>query len=251
MTTSGTYNFQPSSAELTLEAFSRCQIRGAALDRDMMIEARRSLNMMQIEYQNRPGWNLWTVDGPVTLPLVAGQNLYVLGNIIGDNATVAILDCWYTIINGYGPGQNLDRWMVPMSETDYAMIPQKLMPGQPTRYWYQKLREPLQQLYIWQVPTVGQDTAANYAELNFYRVRRIQDADYADGTQMDATIRALNAVCWDLAIVLAGKYKPELVAQPGNFLERMAAQSWKLFADKDRDDSDISVTPSLYGYYRS
>ena len=69
MTTSGTATFNLDIADLVEEAFERC---GAELRTGYDLRtARRSLNLLTVEWANR-GINLWTIDqGSVTL--IPGQ----------------------------------------------------------------------------------------------------------------------------------------------------------------------------------
>ena len=69
MTTSGTSTFNLDLNNLVEEAFERC---GAELRTGYDLKtARRSLNLLTIEWANR-GINLWTLE-QITIPLVQGQ----------------------------------------------------------------------------------------------------------------------------------------------------------------------------------
>ena len=74
MTTSGTSSFNLDLSELIEDAFERC---GAELRTGYDFRtARRSLNLLTIEWANR-GINMWTIEqGQITL--VQGQNTYDL-----------------------------------------------------------------------------------------------------------------------------------------------------------------------------
>ena len=61
MTTSGTYNFNPSLGEVVLYAYNLCEIRSTALAQEHMEAARMASNMLLANWSNR-GVNLWTVD---------------------------------------------------------------------------------------------------------------------------------------------------------------------------------------------
>jgi hypothetical protein len=61
MTTSGTYNYNPSLGELTLYAFNLAEIRNTAIAQEHMESARMASNMLLANWSNR-GVNLWTVD---------------------------------------------------------------------------------------------------------------------------------------------------------------------------------------------
>ena len=70
MTTSGTYNFNPSLGELTLYAFNLCGLRNTSLLQEHMQSARMAANMLAMRWSNQ-GVNLWAVD-LVTVAACAG-----------------------------------------------------------------------------------------------------------------------------------------------------------------------------------
>ena len=61
MTTSGTYNFNPSLGELVLYAYNLCEVRNTAIAQEHMEAARMASNMLLATWSNR-GVNLWAVD---------------------------------------------------------------------------------------------------------------------------------------------------------------------------------------------
>lgn len=61
MTTSGTYNFNPSLGEVVLYAYNLCDIRNTAIAQEHMEAARMASNLLLANWSNR-GVNLWTVD---------------------------------------------------------------------------------------------------------------------------------------------------------------------------------------------
>jgi hypothetical protein len=126
--TSGTTIFNLDLSELVEEAFERCgsQLRSGY---DLRT-ARRSLNLMSIEWANR-GINLWTVE-ECSIPLVTNQGIY---NIPAD--TIDILDLETRTSNASTSNQtdiNLSR----ISESTYATIPNKLTTGRPVQVYYNR-----------------------------------------------------------------------------------------------------------------
>ena len=101
MTTSGTANFNLDLGDLVEEAFERCgQELRSGYD---MRTARRSLNLLTIEWANR-GINLWTIEEG-TIPLVQGQIEYPL-----PDDTIDLLD--HVVRTGTGQNQvdiNINR----------------------------------------------------------------------------------------------------------------------------------------------
>jgi len=61
MSTSGTYNFNPSLGEVVLYAYNLCDIRNTAIAQEHMESARMASNLLLANWSNR-GVNLWTVD---------------------------------------------------------------------------------------------------------------------------------------------------------------------------------------------
>lgn len=87
MATSGTYAFDPSLADIVLDAFDRIQVRPAAITVDHMASARRSLNQIFVRWANR-GLNLWLIDEQV-VTLNTGQYNYAV-----PGSTVMMLETW-------------------------------------------------------------------------------------------------------------------------------------------------------------
>jgi hypothetical protein len=121
MSTSGTTTFNLDLNNLVEEAFERC---GAQLRSGYDLKtARRSLNLLTIEWANR-GINLWTIEqGQVNL--VTGQGLYPI-----DNDTIDLLDSVIRQNNGSASNQ-VDINISRISESTYLTIPNKLTTGRP------------------------------------------------------------------------------------------------------------------------
>lgn len=242
--TSGTYSFNPSVAETIVEAFSRCEKPASELTREMMFEARRSVNYELVKWSNR-GINLWAVDLQ-SIPILAGVGVYT-GTPQGvPPETVAVLDCYWSQRNGFGAGVNNDRLMLPMSRDEYAEYPNKLAQGIPTRYWFERTIPP--QMVIYQTPSTGQDsTTANTPYfIDYYRLRRLQDAAPTTGQTADVEYRFLDALAAGLSLRLCLKYKPEKY----QILKAEAEESWAFAASANRDDSPITVSPQIQRYWR-
>jgi hypothetical protein len=125
MSTSGTTTFNLDLNNLVEEAFERCgsQLRSGY---DLRT-ARRSLNLLTIEWANR-GINLWTIEqGQVNL--VTGQGLYPI-----PNDTIDLLDTVVRQNNGSASNQ-IDINISRISESTYSTIPNKLTTGRPIQVW--------------------------------------------------------------------------------------------------------------------
>lgn len=237
MATSGTYAFDLPNSDVIVEAFDRCEVRGTALTRQHILSGRRSLNLMMVELSNR-GVNLWQVK-PFTIQLVIGQATYVAGSGVTNISpnTVSMLDVYYTIINGNSSGVNTDRILLPISETEYAQLPNKALAGPPTSYWYQKLMTGQQQITLWQVPDQGYPDV----QVSGYYLSRIQDAGFAGGQTPDIPYLGLDMLCAGMAVRLAEKYAKDKVAD----LKASYMEALELFLDTDREDVPITIWPAF------
>lgn len=125
MTTSGTTAFNLDVNDLIEEAFERCglELRSGYDFRT----ARRSLNLLTVEWANR-GINLWTVEqGQIVLN--TGQAMYAL-----PNNTIDLLD--QVIRQNTGSSSNqIDINISRIAEPTYASIPNKLTQGRPIQVW--------------------------------------------------------------------------------------------------------------------
>lgn len=125
MTTTGTTTFNLDLNDLIEEAYERCglELRSGYDFRT----ARRSLNLLTVEWANR-GINLWTVEqGQITMN--TGQAMYAL-----PNNTIDLLD--HVIRQNQGSSSNqIDINISRISEPTYSTIPNKLTTGRPIQVW--------------------------------------------------------------------------------------------------------------------
>jgi len=123
MTTSGLSTFNLDLTDLVEEAYERCgQELRSGYD---LRTARRSINLMTIEWANR-GINLWTIEQG-QIPMVTGQAIYAL-----PLDTIDLLD---TVVRT-GTGQNqIDINITRISESTYMSIPTKNAQGRPIQVW--------------------------------------------------------------------------------------------------------------------
>jgi hypothetical protein len=123
MATTGTSTFNLDMNDLIEEAFERCgqELRTGYDFRT----ARRSLNLLSIEWANR-GINLWTIEQG-QIPLYQNQSIYSL-----PVDTIDLLD--QVVRTGTGTNQtdiNINR----ISESTYSTIPNKNATGRPIQVW--------------------------------------------------------------------------------------------------------------------
>ena len=127
MTTSGTQSFNLELKDIMEEAFERCgkELRTGYEFRT----ARRSLNLLTIEWANR-GINLWTIEQGA-IPLVTGQAIYPV-----PVDTIQLLD---TVIRQNNATTNqIDINISNIAEPTYSSIPNKLTQGRPIQYWFNR-----------------------------------------------------------------------------------------------------------------
>jgi len=127
MPTSGLSLFNLDLNNIVEEAFERC---GAELRTGYDLRtARRSLNLLTIEWANR-GINLWTMEQG-SIPLVTGQAIYLI-----PVDTIQILD---TVIRQQpGTLNQIDINISNIAEPTYSSIPNKLTQGRPIQYWFNR-----------------------------------------------------------------------------------------------------------------
>lgn len=202
-----------------------------------MLSAIRSLNLELLNFTSNSGISLWKVV-PFTIQLVAGQSVYNEG--VGPTNfpanTVTMLDVFFSIINGGGTGINIDRIMIPMSRTIYDELSNKLQPGIPTMYWFEKTVP--RQFVIYQPSLQAYPTV----QIGGHCMVRAQDANLTGGQTPDIDPLATDALCARMALRLGRKYAAEKPAVIQG-LKADAKEAWELFIDTNREDAPIRILP--------
>lgn len=222
------YNFSPTGGEIILNAFDRIQVRPTEIEQTQMQRAVMEMNLALVKLNNQQP-NLWTVDLQ-SFPLVQGSATYSI-----PAETTMILDAFIR----YGTNPTLDRYLFPISRTEYAAISTKTTQGFPSQYWFDRLISPTVTFYL------TPDGAFPYTFF-YYRVRQIQDATITNGYNIEVIYRFLDAVTADLAHRLARIYKPELEA--ARRIDR--DEAWGIAATQDVEYVPMYITPGLGGYWR-
>jgi hypothetical protein len=126
--TTGTSGFNLDFTEIAEEAFERAG-REMRTGYDLRT-ARRSMNLMTIEWSNR-GLNMWAIE-PGTFTLVPGLNTYPL--------PVDTIDLLEQVIRTGANSESLqsDLNITRISVSTYATIPNKLTQGRPIQVWIQR-----------------------------------------------------------------------------------------------------------------
>ena len=243
MTTSGTSSFNLDLSELIEDAFERC---GAELRTGYDFRtARRSLNLLTIEWANR-GINMWTIEqGQITL--VQGQNTYDL-----PIDTIDLLEHQIRTNAGQQATQtdiNISR----ISVSTYATIPNKLSQGRPIQVWIQRMSGATYpsttnpngvnsggvdapKITVWPTP----DGSQTYTFV-YWRLRRIQDDGTGVNTQ-DIPFRFLNCMVAGLAYYLSMKL-PNMDPQRIAGLKADYEQQFQLAAEEDREKAPVRFVP--------
>lgn len=236
MTTSGTDTFNLSLNELIEEAFERC---GAELRTGYDFRtARRSLNLLTIEWANR-GINLWTIEQG-QIEMVQGQITYDL-----PVDTIDLLD--HVIRTQTGQGQtdiNISR----ISVDTYSTIPNKNAQGRPIQVWINRqsgATEPVTgvaypQINVWPAPE-----QSDYYTFVYWRLRRIQDAGNGVTTQ-DIPFRFLPCMVAGLAYHLSKKIPGAMERTP--MLKADYEELWLQAADEDREKAALRIAPRQLFY---
>jgi len=228
VSTSGTYAYNPSLGEIVLYAFNLCGIRNTAILQEHMESANMAANMMLGRWSSQ-GVNLWAVDLQ-TIALVQGTATYSV-----PSNTIVMLDAYIVQTSG---NSTTNRLILPISRTEYASYPNTTQQGFPTTYWFDRLLSPT--VTLWPVPD-GSETS-----LNYYRVRQIQDAAFANGTQVEIPYYFLEAFAYGLAERLALIWSPEKVAM----LKPMADESYQIAAQQNIETAQQYISPMISSYWR-
>jgi hypothetical protein len=228
MTTSGTTGFNLEFTEIAEEAWERAG-REMRSGYDLRT-ARRSMNLMTIEWQNR-GINMWTIDEG-TINLVQGVAEYDL-----PADTIDLLD--HVVRTGSGQvSTQYDLGISRISVSTYATIPNKLQQARPIQVWIRRLRDN-PKIVVWPTPDQG-TLASPYYVFKYWRMRRIQDAGAGVQTA-DANFRFLPALVAGLAYHISMKV-PELAPRI-DMLKRAYEEQFDLAAGEDREKASVRFVP--------
>jgi hypothetical protein len=234
MTTSGTTTFNLNLNDLVEEAFERC---GAELRTGYDLRtARRSLNLLTIEWANR-GINLWTIEQG-SIPLVQGQIVYDL--------PIDTIDLLEHVVRTQTGEQQTDITISRISIDTYSTIPNKNAQGRPIQVWINRqsgatypvdgVANP--QINVWPAPD-----QSNFYTFVYWRLRRLQDAGDGTTTQ-DIPFRFLPCLVAGLAYHLSLKVPGALERSMG--LKAQYEELWQQAADEDREKAPLRIAPRQY-----
>jgi len=225
MTTSGTTAFDMDFTEIAEEAWERA---GSEMRSGYDLRtARRSMNLLTIEWQNR-GINMWTIDSG-SLSLTNGTGQYTL-----PADTIDLLE--QVVRTGAGNvSTQSDLTISRISVSTFASIPNKLTTGRPVQVWVERLRD-APRINIWPVPDSNDYTFV------YWRMRRVEDA--GSGVQTaDMNFRFFPCLVAGLAYYIAMKV-PELVDRVP-MLKSVYDEQYELAAGEDREKTSYELIPRI------
>ena len=226
MATSNTTAFDMEFTEIAEEAFERAG-REMRSGYDLRT-ARRSMNLLTIEWQNR-GINMWTVDSG-TIDLVKGQTTPY--DLPAD--TIDLLEHQIRTNSGNTSTQT-DLTINRISVSTYASIPNKLTQGRPIQLYIERLRD-VPKVNVWPIPD------SNDYKLYYWRMRRIEDA--GSGVQTaDMNFRFFPCLVAGLAYYIAMKL-PEMIDRVP-LLKAVYDEQFDLAAGEDREKTSARFVPRM------
>lgn len=189
--------------------------------------ARRSMNLMTIEWQNR-GINMWTIDSG-TINLVKGTSQYTL-----PADTIDLMEHQIRTNSGNSNTQS-DLTISRISVSTYASIPNKLSEGRPIQLYVERLRD-APKVNVWPVP--DNDDYVLY----YWRMRRIEDAGSGIQTA-DMNFRFFPCLVAGLAYHISMKV-PELVERIP-MLKAVYDEQFDMAAGEDREKTSARFVPRI------
>jgi len=210
MTTSGSTGFSPEFTEIAEEAWERAG-REMRSGYDLRT-ARRSMNLMTIEWQNR-GINMWTIDQG-TITLTAGVNTYAL-----PTDTIDLLE--HVIRTGQNVSSTqADLTITRISVSTFATIPNKLQQARPIQVWIQRLSGQVSPANATLSSTINSTTTtitlSSTASLPSAGFVRIDSEDilyqWLDGNSLGGVVRGQNGTTAASHTAGATIYNPNLPA---------------------------------------
>ena len=187
--------------------------------------ARRSLNIMLLEWQNR-GLNLFTIDAG-TLTLTAGTATYTM-----PVDTIDVIE--HQLRTGSGTNQ-IDTALERVSVSTYANQSNKNTSGRPSQIYVERLSAETK-VTLWPVP----DSTTPY-ELSYYRLKGIDGVSSGLGTNAAIPPRFVPCLIAGLAYYVAMK-KPEAAARVVPLKQEYEYQ-FELAAGEDSETASIKFVP--------
>lgn len=230
MATSTTWAFDLDLSDILEEAYDRIGVpMRSGYD---YRKARRSLDLLLLEWQNR-GLNLWTVKSD-SQTLTAGTSAYTLAG-----ERIDIIEGLLRI-NAGDTTKQTDLTMRRVSVSHYAHQTNKLQTGRPIQFWIERTPTAII-VNLWPVP----DAITPYVFFYYY-MERIEDTGKPATNKVDVPGRHLPPLVAGLAYQLALKIPDKFPLLPA--LEKEYEKQWALAADSVREKASLFIRPGGYNY---
>ena len=212
----------PDMPEIFEEAFERAGLE-MRTGYDLKT-ARRSLNLLTLEWQNR-GLNLFTIEAG-TLAVTAGTATYTL-----PTDTIDIIE--HQIRTGTGTNQ-VDTALERVSVATYAQQTNKNTQGRPTQIYVQRLPTETK-VTLWPVP----DSTTTYT-ISYFRLKGIDGLSSGVGSTVTSVPpRFVPCLVAGMAYYLAMKKNPQMAAS----LKQEYEFQFQLAAGEDEETASIKFVP--------
>ena len=212
----------PDMPEIFEEAFERAGLE-MRTGYDLKT-ARRSLNLLTLEWQNR-GLNLFTIEAG-TLAVTAGTATYTL-----PADTIDIIE--HQIRTGTGTNQ-IDTSLERVSVATYAQQTNKNTQGRPTQIYVQRLPTETK-VTLWPVP----DNTTAYT-ISYYRLKGIDGLSSGVGITISSVPpRFVPCLVAGMAYYIAMKKNPQMAAN----LKQEYEFQFQLAAGEDEETASIKFVP--------
>ncbi len=225
--TTKTYDFNPPAGEILLEAFSRIGVRPTGLTATHLQRGQMAENLILAELSNLQP-NLWEVELK-SIPLGAGIATYSL-----PSETVMVTDVYIRYSSPV-----IDRYISPISRTEYASLPNKATQNFPNQYWFNRRVSP--EITFYPTPDSNGPYVARY-----YSVRQTQDVQLEGGDTVEIPYRYLEAFVSGVAWQLSKSYAPQVKDSLFGDYQR----ALQIVMTQDTENVPLFITPGLAGYWR-
>jgi hypothetical protein len=223
MVSSGTTAFSLDIGEIVDEAFGRIGVSVGKITTEHLISARRSLNLLQIEWENKFPLN-WKID-EFSFTIVGGTATYSVSDTVSSVARAIYRDL-----------QERDFVVRPISRADYFSIYDKSLTGTlPNQFFFDKEANTVT---LFPVPTVSGETFKIIASVV------LDDASKARFT-LDTPRHFYDAVCAGLAYKLSEKYAPSRIQEK----QALYQDALNLASKRDDEDAPVSIKVNFSGVW--
>ena len=188
------------------------------------------------EWGNR-GLHYWEVANN-SITLVNGQSVYTMfrSTTDGTSDATAVYGVDDVLEAVYRNASNVDVSLTKISRSEYQALSNKSSTGQPTQYYVQRF---IDRITITLYLTPG--TSENGKFLNFYYVKRIQDAgSYTNDA--DVPYRFVPCMIAGLSYYLAQKYAPDRIQA----MKLLYEDELNRALSEDGSSTSSYITPKVY-----